>query len=95
MGRIFVTSVLLTALLILLVGCGEERVRERVVVKPVRIEVPVIIPCDVEVPGYPVYDYTLIHSEMPAPEVMRKLHVSVMQHRAIEDVLRGLLEKCR
>lgn len=89
MGRI--TVVLLLALA---VGCSTPEPRERIVRKPVRVEVPVIMPCPVVLPGVPAYEYMLIERGMPAEEVIKHLQIGVMQHRAVEDVLRGLLEKC-
>jgi uncharacterized lipoprotein YmbA len=90
MGRIAVVVALA-----LLVGCATPEPKERIVRVPVRVEVPVILPCPVVMPAVPVYEYTLIERGMGAEEVIKHLQIGAMQHRAVEDVLRGLLEKCR
>ena len=87
--RIFETPALLISTCIMVAGCASTPPT------PVRIEVPVMVPCVGEVPPRPAYEYDTLPATAPDGEIVLALARDWLQSRAYQRKLEALVQGCR
>lgn len=73
-------------LLLLLVGCAAR--------PPARIEIPVAVPCRVELPARPVYATEMLPADATIYEQVRALLAERRQRLAREELLEAISKAC-
>jgi hypothetical protein len=81
---------ILAASFVFLTGCATTQE----VIKTVTVEVPVRVPCKVEVPAPKQYAFGLATKEMPIDDKVRLLLVERIERAMTEKELRAALEGC-
>lgn len=89
----FVMLGIVLALIILLMGCGSNEVI-RYVDRPVKVEVPIVMPCPVEIPAEAQYATDRLTVRATDFEKIRALLVERKERGATETELRVLLASC-
>lgn len=75
-------------------GCATPKPEIRYVSKPVRVEVPVVIPCGVVMPDAQVYETSMIYADSSDFDKIKAVLVELRQREAAERELRSLLGEC-
>lgn len=87
--RIFVAPALLISACLLLAGCTTAPAA------PVRVEVPVMVPCIGQVPPRPTYEFDKLPATATDGEIILALARDWLRGRPYEEALLAIVEGCK